>query len=329
MPFSAEFWVAAAIAAVALVLGLGATIAMDAKTKGEFRFAVGCFIVSAVAICYGIGTWEMNTSVAGKYRIPIVLILFAGVAMGTIETVRWAHGRHLRAAELAKPPDGGRETVTLKDEVKVAVKPAPAIKTEVRKAGPPQQPSVVPTPQQVPASDYQPALPNDEVGIGSVKIVDESGIPLKGAEVLFIRKNGTHLGTVASDRLGIVRIPILTESLTVFCADDGFSSYYQEGYNPFSPMTIKLKKSVNGGSVIFIGGTGYINGLSGRLNPILDTLGRTYLYAENIAIDGGKTQPVTFVINRPIALEDSVGHKFEMEVVAIIGTSSLIEYRRL
>ena len=69
--------------------------------------------------------------------------------------------------------------------------------------------------------------------------------------------------------------------------------------------------------------------MSGRLNPILDTLGRTYLYAENIAIAGGKTQPVDFVINRPLTLEDSQGHKFEIEVVAIIGTSSLLEYQRL
>ena len=135
MPFSTEFWVGTAIAFVLASVGVAVGIAVDAKTKGEFRFVVGCFMTSAAIVVYGIGTWEMNTALAGKYRIPIALILFVGVAMGTIETVRWAHGRHLRAAELAKPPDGGRETVTLKDEVKVAVKPAPAIKTEVIRAG--------------------------------------------------------------------------------------------------------------------------------------------------------------------------------------------------
>ena len=90
-----------------------------------------------------------------------------------------------------------------------------------------------------------------------------------------------------------------------------------------------MKKRLEGGSVIFTDGTGYITGLSGRLNPILDTLGRTYLYASNIAINGGQTQPVDFVPNRPLMLEDAPGHKVEIEIVAIIASSSLIRYRRL
>lgn len=109
MPFATEFWVATAIAVIALVLGLGATIAMDAKTKGEFRFAITCFLVSAAAIVYGIGTWEVNTALPNKYRIPIALILFAGTALGTVETIRWAHARHLRVAEAGKPPNGGHK----------------------------------------------------------------------------------------------------------------------------------------------------------------------------------------------------------------------------
>lgn len=54
-------------------------------------------------------------------------------------------------------------------------------------------------------------------------------------------------------------------------------------------------------------GTGYIPGLKGRLNPILDSSNRTYLYADNIAIDGGKGQPVGFNVNVPFELEDADG----------------------
>jgi hypothetical protein len=121
----------------------------------------------------------------------------------------------------------------------------------------------------------------------------------------------------------------LDDAVSVFCALDGFSSYYKENYKPSTLLKIRLKKSPGGGSVIFADGTGYITGLSGRLNPILDTSGRTYLYAENIAIDGGKAQPVTFVLNVPMTLEDLDSHLVEIKIVSIISSSSLIDYRRL
>jgi hypothetical protein len=90
-----------------------------------------------------------------------------------------------------------------------------------------------------------------------------------------------------------------------------------------------LSSKPNGGAVIIPDGTGYIPGLGGRLNPILDSLGRTYIYAENIAINGGATQPVEFTINRPFRVRDSHRQDFELEVVAIKARSSLIEYSRL
>lgn len=80
---------------------------------------------------------------------------------------------------------------------------------------------------------------------------------------------------------------------------------------------------------VTVGSTGYIKGLEGRLNPILDSLNRTYLYADNIAIEGGKTQPVAFTPNQPVVVEDSLGNQFELNVVSIDAKSSTIEYRRL
>jgi hypothetical protein len=80
---------------------------------------------------------------------------------------------------------------------------------------------------------------------------------------------------------------------------------------------------------VTVGTTGYIKGLDGRLNPILDSLNRTYLYADNIAIEGGRTQPVAFKPNQPLVVEDSLGNQFELNVVSIDANSSTIEYRRL
>ena len=73
--------------------------------------------------------------------------------------------------------------------------------------------------------------------------------------------------------------------------------------------------------------TGYIPGLNGRLSPILDTLNRKYLYADNIAVDGGQQQPVSFEVDKPFELEDAQGSKFEVSVKLISGRTSLLEYR--
>ena len=77
-------------------------------------------------------------------------------------------------------------------------------------------------------------------------------------------------------------------------------------------------------------GTGHIPGLAGRLNPIRDASDRTYLYADNIAINRGEPQPVSFVPgDEQMHLVDANGNKFVVRVAAITGRSSLIEYRRV
>ena len=76
-------------------------------------------------------------------------------------------------------------------------------------------------------------------------------------------------------------------------------------WDPAEGLKVTLASSENTGSVVCMS-TGYIPGeMEGRLNP--DTSNRTYLYADNIAIDGGKNQPATFKVNEPFELEDSNG----------------------
>ena len=76
-------------------------------------------------------------------------------------------------------------------------------------------------------------------------------------------------------------------------------------------------------------GTGHIPGLVGRLNPIRDTSDTTYLYADNIAINGGKPEPVSFVPgDEQLQLVDANSNEFLVRVAAITGRSSLLEYSR-
>ena len=66
--------------------------------------------------------------------------------------------------------------------------------------------------------------------------------------------------------------------------------------------------------------------MTGRLNPILDSRDRMYLYATNIAIDGGKQQPVHFKLNQPLLLTDGEGVERIVRFIDMIGKSTLLEY---
>lgn len=76
--------------------------------------------------------------------------------------------------------------------------------------------------------------------------------------------------------------------------------------DPAADVTVTIANQNGTGSVL-IESSSYIPGLKGRLNPILNTANRTYLYADNIAIDGGKYQPSTFSLAKAIELEDAGG----------------------
>ena len=64
----------------------------------------------------------------------------------------------------------------------------------------------------------------------------------------------------------------------------------------------------------------------GSLNPIRDTLDRTYLYASNISINQGQQQPVAFVPGEELQLTDADGNELLVRIIAVVGRSSLIEY---
>ncbi len=117
--------------------------------------------------------------------------------------------------------------------------------------------------------------------------------------------------------------------MTVYVASTGMAGRVVQEWIPAeSQLTIDLKPLPGGGSVIIPDQTGHIPVIRGRLNPILDDLNRAYLYASNVAINDGEAQPVAF---RPgdeeLKLVDAFGNGCYIRIVAIVGSSSLIEYR--
>ena len=162
----------------------------------------------------------------------------------------------------------------------------------------------------------------------AVLSVRSSGEPLQGADVLVLFPNKTWKHAV-TDANGEARVDLHSIHLpmVVFVAAEGYAAGLEQDWIPAKrPLAVELTPIPGGGSVIYREATGYILGLSGRLNPIRDAYDRTYLYASNISINEGKQQPVHFILGEDLLLTDSNGNEALVRVVDIVGQSALLEY---
>ena len=173
------------------------------------------------------------------------------------------------------------------------------------------------------------AVPASETFRGFVH-VQSAEQPCVGTEVLALFPNGTYRSAV-TDHLGVATFDLYTGHLpmTVYVAARGFRAHLEREWLPAqSPLNVILSPHPDGGSAIIPDRTGSIPPIRGTLNPKLDNRNRTYLYASNIAINDGELQPVTF---RPgdeeLKLVDADGNGCYVRIVAIEGSSSLLEYR--
>jgi hypothetical protein len=163
---SVEFWIGFGFAFIALIVGLGVTLAMDARTKGEFRFAAICFILCAAISIYGLGAWQMSVVTPAWLRTLSVYLTCALILTLAGEAIRWAHGRHLRATAIE-----GEKGSSNKTESKSEAKSEPEIKPNAHSEQPTKPDKSTGTPEVKPAPGTAPK-PRHE--IPKVKIVSAS-----------------------------------------------------------------------------------------------------------------------------------------------------------
>ena len=159
--------------------------------------------------------------------------------------------------------------------------------------------------------------------------VHSEGEPLAGVDVLALFPNKTWQ-RATTDESGEADFDLHTTHLpmTVYAAVPGFGAGVAREWTPRrGGLVLELASLPTGGAVIFSNASGHIPGLRGRLNPIRDTSDRTYLYADNAAIEQGRQQPVSFRVGKPLRLTDAFGVEMSVTIVDILGRSALVEYR--
>lgn len=163
----------------------------------------------------------------------------------------------------------------------------------------------------------------------SIITIHDGDSPVSNAHVLLIAENNTFFDehTNESGICSFTNLPAKVYS--VYIAHPSYPAHAVDGYSPDYDLNISIEKNDDIGSMICPNRTGHISGLDGGLNPILDTSNRTYLYATNIAINGGENQPATFEIGKPITLEDRNGVVMTVVFLRIKGSSSLLQYKKV
>ena len=155
----------------------------------------------------------------------------------------------------------------------------------------------------------------------------DTGEPLQGIHVLLIYPNKIYLEE-QTDAFGHVDFELHTRlPMTVLCAGPGFTAWVASDQEPDGTLDVRMRPTPNGGSLIVANRSGHLPGIQGRLNPKLDSLDRTYLYADNIAINDGLQQPVHFNLNEPVRLTDSMGAGATLWFREMLGSSCIFDYR--
>ena len=159
--------------------------------------------------------------------------------------------------------------------------------------------------------------------------VHSEGEPLVGVDVLALFPNKTWQ-RATTDEAGEAEFDLHTTHLpmTVYAAAPGHTAGLAREWTPRQGgLLLEMAALAAGGAVIFPNATGHVPGLRGRLNPKRDASDRTYLYADNVAIEQGRQQPVSFRLGKPLRLTDAFGVEMSVTIVDIIGRSALVEYR--
>ena len=161
--------------------------------------------------------------------------------------------------------------------------------------------------------------------------VHSNGEPIANVQVLVIFPNKTWQQATTNES-GEANFDLYTTDLPMkaYAAVEGYTAGIDRGWIPRSGgLLLEISTHSAGGAAIFPQGIGQLPGLQGRINSIRDAKDRIYLYADNIAVDEGRQQPVPFSLNQPLRLTDSQGVELELAIVDIVGQCSLVEYRKL
>jgi hypothetical protein len=159
---------------------------------------------------------------------------------------------------------------------------------------------------------------------------DQSVSPIEGAMVLLAYSNGTYL-TAITDTTGECEFELYRtdDQMNLLVAAEGHRACHRRRVPADSLFKSRGMVELEPGkersnSILFTKSIGYIPGIYGRLNPINHN--GTYLYADNIAINGRLARPAHFNVGECLDLIDVHGMQTTIRFLELGPQFSLLEY---
>lgn len=162
----------------------------------------------------------------------------------------------------------------------------------------------------------------------AVKLVDDAGVPVKGAQVSAILKSGAYQDALWDKVSGHYKCEPTEQCIKVFAAAVGHEATVARFPKDGGLFPMVLKKSPTKNSAV-IHRSGLLPGIDGSINPILDNSSRTYIYTRKIGLEHkGRPalQPLYFSLNKPIDAVSPTGRNFKIWVIDITQQVSVVEY---
>ncbi|WP_082519573.1 serine/threonine protein kinase [Variovorax sp. Root411] len=155
-----------------------------------------------------------------------------------------------------------------------------------------------------------------------VRVQDQQGLSISGADLVIASSEGAYLRFV-SDSSGTIRTGLALPAQIAFAASRGFKS--QAVLINGTEVVLSLTADAATTGVICQRGWTAIPGLLGKLSFIHDAQDRTYVYGENVVINGGAVHPVHFVLGDTLRLVGTDGREASATVCAIHGSCFLLD----
>lgn len=178
----------------------------------------------------------------------------------------------------------------------------------------PMPPSVIPVPRPAATAPF------------SILVRDPENHPLAGAMVSVVSRNGTILTADEGDDGRYTCAAPVGRLVRIWVAHREHPGLVDRDLETSENYEVTVASGAGAASKI-MGSTGYVPSVQGRFDPILDSIGRTYLYVENAAVDGRPASPATFNVGAPFEVEDADGSVTVVTILDISGHGGLVEYR--
>lgn len=164
-----------------------------------------------------------------------------------------------------------------------------------------------------------------------VRIVAQNGTLVDQAAVITVSPEGNGGDLVHTNERGVAHLSVPgAAGYTLLVAHRdyvGEAAALDLDQDTVAEITLAARAGYS--STIIEGGYGEIPGLKGHLNPNDGDKMSLYALRPDIAINGGKHQPVPFVLHEELRLKDTTGAVFLVRFEFLKNRTSLVQYTRV